>query len=270
MIPMSRVSRRASSVFGLAALLAVMASAVDARAESFTTRRSRYETPQRFALEFRFSPYVPQIDKEPGLRIVYDASGKPLGKPYEATFGTMPRLMFGGEFDWQAIRIPHFGSVGPGLGIGYTNMSTTAVLLRDNSPSGDETSLDIWSTYLAAVLRIDAPWRELGIPFVPYAKAGLGLGLWRAGNTGGTSEAKVGTGTVSGKGYTFGTHVAVGLALALDFLDRSSSINIDQAVGINNTYFYAEYYLSMLNGIGQSNPLRVGANTWAMGLAFEF
>jgi hypothetical protein len=260
MIPMSRVSRRASSVFGVAALVGVVASSADARAESFTTRRARYETPQRFALEVRFSPYVPQIDEEPGLR----------GKPYERTFGTMPRLMFGGEFDWQALRIPHFGSIGPGLGIGYTNMSDTARLLRDNSPSGDETSLDIWSTYLAAVLRIDAPWRELGIPFVPYAKAGLGLGLWRAANTGGTAEAKVGTGTVSGKGYTFGTHVALGLALALDFLDRSSSINIDQAVGINNTYFYAEYYLSMLNGIGQSNPLRVGANTWAMGLAFEF
>ena len=262
MIPMSRVSRRASSfgVVGVAAFCAVVASSSEARAESFATRRARYASPQRFALELRFSPYVPQIDEEPGLR----------GKPYERTFGTMPRLMFGGEFDWQAFRIPHFGSVGPGLGIGYTNMSDTARLLRDNSLSGDDTSLDIWSTYLAAVLRVDAPWRELSIPFVPYAKAGLGLGLWRAGNTGGTSEAKVGTGTVSGKGYTFGTHVALGLALALDFLDRSSAINLDQAVGINNTYFYAEYYLSMLNGIGQTNPLRVGANTWAMGLAFEF
>jgi len=262
MIPMSRVSRRAS-VFGgvgVAAFFAVLASTSDARAESPAARRARYASPQRFAIEVRFSPYVPQIDEEPGLR----------GKPYERTFGTMPRLMFGGEFDWQALRIPHFGSIGPGLGIGYTNMSDTARLLRDNSPSGDETSLDIWSTYLAAVLRVDAPWRELGVPLVPYAKAGLGLGLWRAGNTGGTSEANVGTGTVSGKGYTFGTHVALGVALALDFLDRSSGINLDQAVGINSTYLYAEYYLSMLNGIGQTNPLRVGANTWAMGLAFEF
>ena len=191
-------------------------------------------------------------------------------KPYETTFGTMPRLMFGAELDWQALRIPHFGSIGPGLGFGYTNMSDTARLLRDGTPSGDETSLDIWSTYAVGVLRVDTFWRDFGVPFVPYAKAGLGLGLWRAGNTGGTAEVKTPTGTVRGKGYSFGSHLAVGMALALDFLDSSASVNIDQAVGINNTYFYAEYYMSTLNGIGQDNALRVGARTWAMGLAFEF
>ncbi len=228
--------------------------------DSIATRRSRYATPQRFAMELRFSPYTPKIDTEPGLR----------GKPYQTTFGTMPRLLFGGEFDWQALRIPHLGTLGPGVGLGYTNMSDTARLLRDNSLSGDETSLDIWSIYTVGVLRVDVLWRELGVPLVPYAKGGLGLGLWRAGNTGGTAEAKVGNGTVRGEGYTFGTHVAGGVALALDFLDPSASVSMDQAVGINNTYFYAEYYLSMLNGLGQKNPLRVGADSWTMGLAFEF
>lgn len=237
-----------------------MGWANDAQAESYATRRARYASPQHFAIELRFSPYVPQIDEEPNLR----------GKPYESTFGTMPRLLFGGELDWQAFRIPHFGSVGPGLGLGYTNMSDTARLIRDNSLSGDDTSLDIWSTYAVGVVRADVFWREFGVPFVPYAKAGLGLGLWRAGNTGGTAEVKTGNGTVSGKGYSFGSQLAVGMALALDFFDQSASVNIDQAVGINHTYFYAEYYASTLNGIAQSNALRVGASTWAMGLAFEF
>lgn len=245
----------------LAGALLTTALVSEARADGISARRSHYASPQHFALEVRFSPYVPHIDDEPAL------GGK---KPYETTFGTMPRLMFAGEFDWQAFRIPHLGSIGPGLGFGYTNMSETAKLIRDGSPSGDETSLDIYQTFLVAVLRADVLWRDFGIPFVPYAKAGLGLGLWRAGTTGGTAEATTANGTVSGKGYSFGSHLALGLAFALDFIDRGASVNIDQAVGINNTYFYFEYYASNLNGIAQSNALRVGANTWAMGLTFEF
>lgn len=253
------VARRA--LVGGACLCALLVGAPEAHAgDSIAQRRSRYATPQHFALELRFSPYTPKIDDEPGLR----------GKPYQTTFGTMPRLLFGGELDWQALRIPHFGSVGPGFGVGYTSMGDTARLLRDGSLSGDETSLDIWSLYTVAVLRVDVLWREAGVPFVPYVKGGLGLGLWRAGNTGGTAEVKTATGTVRGEGHTFGTHLAGGVALALDFLDPSASRSMDQSVGINNTYFYAEYYLSMLNGIGQTTPLRVGANSWTMGLTFEF
>ncbi len=258
------------SVSGLLGL-ALTASTTDAYAASPVysadaprphggSARSRYESSQHFALELRFSPYRPQIDTEPGLT----------SKPYETTFGTMPRLLFGGEFDWQALRIPHFGTVGPGLGVGYTNMSETAKLLRDGTPSGDETSLDLWSFYTVAVLRVDVLWREFNIPFVPYAKAGLGLGLWQAGNTGGTAVAKVGQGTVEGKGYSFGTQLAVGMAFALDVLDRSASRSLDASVGINNTYVYGELYASTLNGIGQDHALRVGANSWTAGLAFEF
>ncbi|HRG97911.1 MAG TPA: MXAN_2562 family outer membrane beta-barrel protein [Polyangiaceae bacterium] len=252
---------RAPALFGGALLVALLGGATEARAaDSLAHRRSLYATPQHFALELRFSPYKPQIDDEPGLR----------GKPYQTTFGTMPRLLFGGELDWQALRIPHVGTLGPGLGVGYTNMSDTARLLRDGSLSGDDTSLDIWSLYTVAVLRVDVLWRDAGVPLVPYVKGGLGLGLWRASNTGGTAEVKTATGTVRGEGHTFGTHVAGGLALALDFLDPGASRSMDQTVGINNTYFYAEYYLSMLNGIGQTAPLRVGANSWTMGLTFEF
>lgn len=53
-------------------------------------------------------------------------------------------------------------------------------------------------------------------------------------------------------------------------IDRGASRNMDNATGINNTYIFVDYYWMMLNGLGQSNALRVGANTWAMGLAFEF
>ena len=45
---------------------------------------------------------------------------------------------------------------------------------------------------------------------------------------------------------------------------------MDNAVGINNTYIYAEYYWLLMNGFGASDALYVGSNSYALGLAFEF
>ncbi len=227
------------------------------------------ESPQHFALELRFSPYRPQIDEEPGLT----------GRPYEETFGSMKRLQFAVELDWQALRIPYVGSIGPGLSAGYTQMSDASFPLAGSVATGketprtgneEETSLNVFPFYGVAVLRIDEPWRKAGFPLVPYAKAGLGYGIWRVTNPGGTTGAPAaGGGTVRGTGGTWGYHAALGVAFALDVLDRGAVKNLDTAVGINHTYVFAEYYWSVLNGIGQDHPLRIGTNTWSAGLSFE-
>lgn len=214
-----------------------------------------YHSAQNFALELRFSPYRPQVDEEPGLK----------GKPYEAAFGDKPRLYIGLELDWQAFRIPYVGTIGPGLGVGSVSMSRTATT-KSGRESGDEYSLTIYPFYAVGVLRADALWYDRGFPLVPYAKLGLGYGIWRASNTGGTSEAQ----GVSGKGSTWGTHVALGVSFALDSIDSGATRNMDNAIGINNTYVYFEYYSLDLNGLGQDKALYVGSTSWAMGLAFEF
>jgi hypothetical protein len=219
-----------------------------------------YRSAQNFALELRFSPYRPQIDEEPGLN----------GAPFASTFGESKRLMLSVEFDWQMLRIPRIGTIGPGVGVGYTTMGADAVTTTGR-PSGDTTSLSIYPFWGVAVLRADTFWRDLGFPLVPYAKAGVGYAIWSASNTGGTSEAKDRTGAlVSGKGGSWGTQFALGVSFALDAIDRGASRNMDNATGINGTYVFFEAYWLSLNGLGQSNALRVGSNTWAMGLAFEF
>ena len=218
-----------------------------------------YKSSQNFALELRFSPYKPQIDEEPGLN----------SKPYADTFGGS-RLMIALEVDWQTLRIPNLGTIGPGIGIGYTSMSANAVT-TSGRPSGDETSLSIYPFWGVAVLRVDTFWRNLGFPLVPYGKFGLGYALWTASNTGGTSEAKDRAGAlVSGKGSSWGTNFALGVMFALDAIDKGASRNMDNATGINGTYLFFEAYWLSLNGLGSANSLRVGSNTWAMGLAFEF
>lgn len=244
-------------VVSLAALGVALLGAAPAHAFQFGTPASEhpYRSAQNFALELRFSPYKPDIDAEPGLT----------GRPYESNFGSSPRLMVALELDWQTLRIPAIGTIGPGVGVGYTSMSAD-VQTTSGRPSGDETGLTIYPFWGAAVLRVDTLWRNLGFPLVPYAKAGIGTAIWRATNTGNTSVAN----GVSGKGVSWGTHLALGAAIALDALDKGSSRNMDVATGINNTYLFFEVYSLGLNGISQSHALRVGATTWAAGLAFEF
>lgn len=239
------------------AALAVMGFATDADAIELGTPASEhpYRSKQNFALELRFSPYTPQVDDEPGLT----------GKPFDQAFGTKPRLYFGLELDWQTLRIPHVGTVGPGLGVGITTMSRHVQTVTGRA-SGDETSLTIYPFTAVGVLRGDVLWRDLGVPIIPYAKVGLGLGLWRASNTGGTSEAN----GVKGKGASWGTDIAIGASLVLDALDRGASINMDNATGINTTSLFFEYYWLSLDGLGQSHALYVGTASWAAGLAFEF
>jgi len=255
------MKRAMKRVLAIAATLAAFAATSSAHALELGTPASEhpYKSRQNFALELRFSPYTPQIDDEPGLST----------KPYANTFGGS-RLMISGEFDWQVLRIPGLGTIGPGVGVGYTSMSADAVT-SSGRPSGDTTSLSIYPFWGVAVLRADVFYRNFGFPLVPYMKAGLGYALWTASNTGGTSEAKDRTGAlISGKGTSWGTQFALGVAFALDAIDQGASRNMDNATGINSTYIFFEAYWLSLNGFGSNNTLRVGTNTWAMGLAFEF
>jgi len=252
------ISRVRTALTALAVLSCSTLAAGSASAEeSVSPRYARsYVSPQYFAMELRFSPYRPQIDDEPAL------NGK---TPYANTFGSMRRLMVQLELDWQAFRIPYVGTIGPGLGVGYTNMSDKS-FTQTGGRSDEDTSLDIFPMYLAAVLRADTFYRNAGIPIVPYAKAGLGMGIWRATNPGGTSDAN----GVRGEGKSLGLHGAIGISFALDALDPSAALQLDNATGINHTYVFVDYYVAALNGLAQSSALRVGTNSWAAGLAFEF
>jgi hypothetical protein len=243
------------------ALLSGDARATDA-AEILETRHHSYESPQHFAFELRVAPYRPQIDEDPGLN----------SAPYQTVFGDAYRVELAAEMDWQVLRIPHVGTIGPGLSAGITQMTARAKRAGTQDDSGENTSLSIYPMYAVAVLRVDFFQRELRIPLVPYVKGGVGLAFWRASNDAGTSEIKdaAGNATSRGLGHTWGTHFAVGVALHLNAFDPTSARNLDETTGINNTYLFGEYMMSDLKGIGQQNVLFVGTRTFLGGLAFEF
>lgn len=255
--------RVTTGVLVLAATLgaSAIARAQDDRVEPLGGKEHGKHSPQHFAFELRFSPYTPNVDSDPALH------GQ---DPYEKAFGTAPRLFAGAEFDWQALRIPHLGPLGPGVSAGYTNATANAQFTNPTAgsgPSGETTSLWIIPIAALAVLRVDVLWRDVGIPVVPYAKVGLAYALWRASNTLGTSSFE----GVSGEGHSWGTHLAVGLSLNLNPFDAYAAQNFDDSMGVNATYLFAEWSREDYNGLGfQSDPLRVGGTNWMFGLAFEF
>ena len=223
---------------------------------SYGRSASRAESPQNGAFEARFGPYNPRVD-----------SSVPNGTPYADTFGDSQRYIAGMEADWQILRIPHLGTLGPGLGWGYTRSSGYARLTSDlNKLSDEKTTLTIMPMYLVGVLRADVFAREFGIPVVPYAKLGMGYALWWSSDGGETAHA----GDVSGQGVSYGPQYALGGMFLLDFLDQQTARDADNSLGINNSYVFAEWYASELDAFGSKNRLNVGANTWVLGLAIEF
>jgi len=219
-------------------------------------KRARSESSQVGLLEARFGPYNPRVDQS-----------VPNGTPYADSFGDSTRYMFGLEGDWQLMRIPHLGTLGPGLGWGYTRASGYARLTADLDKVSDETtSLTIMPIYLVAVLRADVLPRELGIPLVPYVKLGLGTAFWSSADGGETAYA----GNVKGSGLSYGPQYALGGMFLLDVLDQQTARDADVSLGINNSYIFGEWYGSELDAFGSTKRLNVGANTWVVGLAIEF
>jgi hypothetical protein len=258
---MRHVSLGAGALAVAATFASGSARAQEERVDPLGGKVHDRHTPQNFAIEFRGSPYRPNVDSDPALNGA---------TPYQNVFGKTVRLFLGAEFDWQALRIPHVGSLGPGVSGGYTTATAQAKFSQPQPDgttiSGETTSLSIAPFAAMAVFRADVLWRDIGIPLVPYAKLGISYAYWRASNTAGLSH----TDGISGTGYSLGTHVALGLAFNLNPFDPYSAQNLDDAMGINNTYIFGEWTREDYNGLGfQSDPLRVGGSNWTFGLALE-
>jgi hypothetical protein len=209
------------------------------------------------AIEARFGPYRPNVDRA--------FSGV---SPYKDVFGERRRVMVGGEVDWQALHVPHFGSIGVGGIFGYTSASAKARFSdRPDVESGEETSFDLWMFSAVAVVRVDVLARETWIPLVVYGKLGPAVGLWSTSNGGGISRAPDGT---AARGRTNGSFAAVGAMFLLDVLDRQAAKSFAVEQGVKHTYLFGEYTMANLYGLGQSGPvMQVGDRTWTLGFAFE-
>lgn len=206
------------------------------------------------ALEIRFGPYRPRVDE-----------GVPAGRPYSQAFGDATRYMVGGEVDWQPLHIPHVGSLGIGGMFGYTKATANAKFSDGSGDSAEETTFSMWLLGALAVARIDVLARETWVPLVPYLKVGPAAGFWSAGNGSGTVTVD----GVEGKGRTFGMFYAIGGMFMLDAIDRQAAKTFAAEQGVKHTYFFLEYTMAELRGLGQTTAMHVGDRTWTLGLAME-
>lgn len=243
----------------IASWLGSLAGAAPARAqqgaapETATIRKNDF-SPQNAAFELRFGPYRPNVD---------DNLDRPV---YDDFFGDGRRFMFGVELDWQALRIPFVGSLGAGLGWGYTQISgrnqVPAGVTEPETGVSQESSLNIMPFYGLGVLRIDTLARRFGVPLVPYAKVGLAWAFWWVNDGVGTATNDDG---VKGKDTSLGTQAALGGMFLLDILEPSAALGADNDSGVNNSYLFFEWSMSNYGG----DQMNVGSNNWVTGLAFE-
>ena len=241
--------------------------------------RSRYESAQNFLVELRLGPWTPDIDAEFGGR----------STPYADMFGTDARWLPSAEFDWQALRINPVGSLGLAFGAGYTSASAVSPITQSPMPpvatwnrptDGSTTSLSVIPAYAALVFRLDVLARRTVVPIVPSVKYGVGGADWWINNgdalarrslalSPGARASDTDLGQAA-TGFTFGTHFAAGVMLRLDVFEPRVQRSWDLSMGVNHSYLFAEYTHAMLDGIGSRPQLRLGYETWTVGLAMEF
>jgi hypothetical protein len=245
----------ALSVFAccISASLAARAEGVDDLGHYGSKPGKQRESKQEAAFELRIGRYVPEVDSQVS------------GSPFRSTFGDNNRYVFGAEVDWQLVRIPHFGTLAPGLGWGYTRFSAKAKYADGSGVSSGSTNLSIMPMYLVGVVRADVISRELKVPLVPYAKLGFGYGMWWSsdGNRSANVNGK------AGKGGSYGLTYALGAMFLLDVLDEDNAVSADASTGINNSYIFAEWFRPQLDGFGSSKVLDISSSSWLLGIALE-
>ncbi len=216
--------------------------------------------------ELRFGPYYAEVDEE------FSDTG---AKPFATYFGDDARVYFGMELDWVPLHLRYVGSFGLGVGWGYTRFGGYSYATSSDedglgAETASETGLNIFPMHASVVARFDGLLRELSIPIVPYVKGGFGMGYWNAVGSDGTSASVEGGATVVGEGMSYGTHFAIGAALALNAFDPTAASTMRSQTGLNYAYFFGEWMRADLDGIGDDPQMHIGDKTMVFGLALDW
>jgi len=262
-VPAARFALPLGALLGLVAMAPPAWAVDEALRDGRSEGRAAYRTKQHGAMEIRFGPYRPDVDEEFGGTAT----------PWADIYGTGDTVMFGLEGDWQAIRIPHFGTFGPGLQVSFATFSQYALLEADPSQRSQQpTNTWFLPVSLLAVLRIDVFAREFKVPLAPYVKFGGTMTLWE--NTDGMGVASVPdpanpTGpAVGAQGISTGLTGAAGLMIWLNPIAPQAALDMDNSTGVNNAYLFGEWMLSRVSSFDEG--LETGDSTWQVGVTLEF
>jgi hypothetical protein len=184
-----------------------------------------------------------------------DSEFKNGAHPFGDTFSSSRHLMSAAELDRYLFR--RFGTWGVGLRGGYYRNTAAAFLTDGVTRSGDQTQLRLIPISVSLLYFANGLPGLRTVPIIPYAKLGLDGTAWKASSTGDNS---------SQTGFSLGWHATAGLLLGLAWLGSSS--NDADAIAAPCALFF-EWSYAAINGLGLSNTLHVGDNTWFAGVAFD-
>lgn len=240
-------------------------------------KQNRYESPQRFALEVKFGPYLPEIDRNytgaglgPYANVygVTDDRGQATGQPKKGFYGAI-------AFEWQFVKLA--GPLGVGFQWSMFRDKAQALLAEPTDDAvrseADSTRFATMPLALQLVYRFELLADRVRVPLVPYAKFGVNYSFWWSKNgNGDISTIKDANDKVIDKarGGAWGFQGNFGGMLRLDWLERGEARNLDRTTGINHTYLFGEYQFSRVNNFGRKNSINLGDGTWLLGLAVEF
>jgi hypothetical protein len=227
------------------------------RGEALPPGRDRFKSPQHFAIELRFGPYLPDVDGEFNGAFT----------PYRDYFGDSPGLLSQLEIDYEFFH--RLGTAALGVGFGYFSVSAGAPVADGTGlASGDSSSLTVMPFSASAIYRFDYFLERNRFPLVPYGKLGLNYAYWRI--TDGNDQVATDSLGALGRGGTLGWHAAVGLQLVLDFFDWEAARGFDADMGVNHTSLVFQYTYADISGLGRAGQLHVGDANWSLGIMFQF
>ncbi|MDJ0766201.1 MAG: MXAN_2562 family outer membrane beta-barrel protein [Myxococcota bacterium] len=227
-------------------------------------------SPQYGAFELKFGPYRPAVDKNDSLD----------GTPYEDTFGNAMMFLTTLELDWQFWHPPGL-SLGIGGSVGFMQEYKQSEILDASGAatdveSADYTVLNVIPFAALFVVRVDILADALGVPLVPFAKAGLNWYLWWVHDGGKVPTLQGPNGQQEkGAGGTIGWQFSTGLMFRLDDFDQMSARTFDNEAGVNHSYLFAEVLWAVVDRFGNDDFMNLstdtaGSATFLFGLALEF
>lgn len=242
---------------GLAAAQVYVGSARYTEGTETSSAPEREVSPQSWALEAKFSPYLPPLDQEFG-----EGGATPFGDVFGDKRAVMGRL----ELSYQAFRVKDILSVGPGLSVGAYQKKGFGLDAAGNATE-DENIFRVFPFGLSAVARVDVLNNRYGVPFVPFVKAGLESYLWSNRKNGDIVTFPSGAEV---RGVTWGFSGRAGLALDLNVIDPKSAINFDHNFGVNHSYLFGEFEFAQVNDFGSDASFDFSTSLFNFGLALEF
>jgi hypothetical protein len=222
--------------------------------------------PVAWNAELKFGGYFPAMDRG------FDGTG-----PFETMFGTGP--FFISKITADRFFLYPGGQLGLTASAGYFSRSAQAfatdagggILLDDQGDpvrsEGDTTTFRLVPTSVGVVYRYTQLDDHLGIPFVPYGRAGLSYYLWWVTQPDGSIAQAEGS---RARGGSFGWEASAGLALRAERLDRAAARSLRNEFGIAHAGFFAEASYARVDSFGRNNRLPVGGLSILGGINFEF